>query len=165
MTIMKSNKMATLMNVFIFCLIAAFFTALAIQIITQAETYIILPIWLTITILFFTPYTIYKQLKQCETGEKIRQTEKSLEDFYIPLKNLFLDSEKNPKECYQAQKTKFNDIGCYSHLATSETFRLFKECQKNNDTLTDLLRQVRADIDTLQKDYKELKNQYFFSWF
>lgn len=95
-------------------------------------------------------------IKQTERIEKIRRIEKSLECFYRPLQNSFKDHEDNPITVYN--KTKYDDVGCYKHLAEPNTFRCFEVCPQKNETLKELLHYLREDIHTLQSSYKQLKD-------
>ncbi|MPM45308.1 hypothetical protein SDC9_91994 [bioreactor metagenome] len=120
-------------------------------------------LYLSIVAVLFSYSTIYLQGTRSHRQEEIRLIEKRLDNFYLPLHNLFIGYEQNPMDRYQEQKTKFLEIGCYSHLAEKEAFELFDKCQ-DDDSLIKLIDQVRKDINMLQNKYKEkTKDKGFFS--
>lgn len=125
------------------------------------QTNITYPLFLSIVAVLFSFSVIYIQVTRSNRQEEIRLIEKSLENFYIPLQNLFIVCEQkpmkqNPMDIYQKQKTKFLEIGCYRHLAEKDAFKLFDECQ-DEESLQKLIDQVRKDINMLQNKYKEKK--------
>lgn len=136
---------------------------------TQAD--IIFPWYFSIIAILLSNYVILSQKWQYHRQEEIRlrqeeirHIEKSLENFYRPLQNLFIGYEQNPIDCYQEQKTKFLEIGCYKHLAEPKALLYFEKCPQDNESLKELIKQVMEDIDMLQKKYKEKSNnEGFFS--
>lgn len=112
-------------------------------------------LFFSIVAILLSNYAIFSQERQYHRQEEIRHIEKSLENFYRPLQNLFIGYEQNPMDRYQEQKTKFLEIGCYSHLAEPETRECFKEYQQDNESLGKLIGKVNEDIKILQNKYKE----------
>lgn len=86
--------------------------------------------------------------------QRIRHIETSLDKFYIPLYNLLA----NPTENTTTQE-KINKINGYIHLAEPCTCYRFKVYQKTNWFNNELLEQVKKDIETYQKEYKNLIKQ------
>lgn len=132
------------------------------------ETIII--IFLTVILLFFSWATMYLEMTRFRIEDEIRRKvdrisliEKSLENFYRPLQNLFIDYEDNPMGCYQNNKAEFFKIGCYRHLSEKRTFRcfeIFTRCMSTDTNLKKLLSQASEDIKLLQKEYEYLRNEY-----
>lgn len=118
--------------------------------------------FLSIVVIFLTFVAINSSLTQSHRQEEIRHIEKSLENFYRPLRNLFIGYEQNPIDCYQEQKTKFLEIGCYRHLAEPKARLYFDNCPQDNESLKELIKRVKEGIDMLQKKYKEKSNNEGF---
>lgn len=138
-------------------IISLILTSVMVLQINNSQTYSFLAIWFSITGIMISQYTIYVQQLNYEKDEKIIQIEKSLESFYRPLQNLFNGHEDDPITAYN--KIKYDDIGCYRHLAEPNTLRCFETCPQTNETLKELVRYVREDVHTLQDNYKKLKDQ------
>lgn len=118
-----------------------------------------LPLFFATIAIMVSVAAICSQELQSNREEKTRRIERSLENFYRPLRNLFIGYEENPKDCYQNQKAKINEIGCYRHLAEKKAlyhFEMCIGCMGTNDALNELLKQVKDDIYILQKRYDEL---------
>ncbi|KKH97989.1 hypothetical protein EO95_02130 [Methanosarcina sp. 1.H.T.1A.1] len=98
-----------------------------------------------------------KVIKQVQKAEEIKHIGQSLVNFYRPLQNLFNCHDDNPINVYEGDKEKYNEIGCYRHLAEPDARRYFETCPQTNESLKDLLRQVREDIPNLENKYKQLK--------
>ncbi|BBL63969.1 hypothetical protein [Methanosarcina mazei] len=128
------------------------------------EANIIIPLYISFVAVLFSYSAIYTQGTRAHRQEEIRLIEKSLENFYRPLQNLFSGYEQNPIDCYQEQKIKFLEIGCYRHLSETRALLYFEKCPQDNESLKELIKQVMEDIDMLQKKYKEKSNnEGFFS--
>jgi hypothetical protein len=95
--------------------------------------------------------------KQVKKAEEIKHIGQSLIKFYRPLQNLFNGHDDNPIDVYESNKEKYSEIGCYRHFAEPDALRYFETCPQTNESLKDLLRQVREDIPNLEDKYKQLK--------
>jgi len=121
-------------------------------------------LYFSIIAVLFSYSAIYTQGTRAHRQEEVRHIEKSLENFYRPLQNMFIGCEQNPINCYQEQKTKFLEIGCYRHLAEPKARLYFDNCPQDNESLKELIKRVKEDIDMLQNKYKEkTNNKGFFS--
>ena len=96
-------------------------------------------------------------LKQVQKAEEIKHIGQSLVSFYRPLQNLFNGHDDNPINVYESNKEKYYEIGCYRHLAEPYTRLYFETCPQTNESLKNLLKQVREDILNLENKYKQLK--------
>lgn len=126
------------------------------------ETNVTYPMFLSIVAILLSCYAINSQGVRSHREEEIRRIEKSLENFYRPLQNLFIGYEQNPMDCYQEQKTKFLEISCYRHLAEPRALSYFEKCIQDDDSLKELFKQVMEDINMLQNKYKEKSNNKNF---
>lgn len=130
----------------------------------ETQTDINYTMFLSIIVILFTFFAIHFQVTQSHKQEEIRHIEKSLENFYLPLHNMFIGYQRNPIDRYQEQKTKFLEIGCYKHLAEPETRECFEKDQQDNESLGKLICKVNGDINLLQNKYKEkTKDKGLFS--
>lgn len=121
-----------------------------------------IPIYFTIVAILLSYVAVYSQGRRAHREEEIRQIEKSLENFYRPLQNLFIECEQNPMDCYQKQKIKYLEIGCYRHLAEPRALLYFEKCPQDEESLKELIKQVIEDINMLQKKYEEKSNNKGF---
>lgn len=154
---MNTYTKESLRVVFIIALLSII-TSIMINSYTEAALYF------SIIAVLFSYSAIYTQGTRSHRQEEIRLIEKSLENFYRPLQNLFIGYEENPIDCYQEQKTKYLEIGCYRHLAEQRALQYFNKCPQDNESLKELIKQVMDDINTLQNEYKEkTNNKGFFS--
>ncbi len=153
----------SLIVVSINCILSIFITKELVKNYPET-TNITTPLYLSIFAVLFSFSSIYIQGTRSHSQEEIRHIEKSLENFYIPLHNLFIGYEQNPMDRYQEQKTKFFEIGCYKYLAEPETCECFEKYQQDKESLNELIDKVKKDINLLQNKYKEkTKDKGFFS--
>lgn len=96
-------------------------------------------------------------IKQARRNERIRQIEKSLESFYIPLQRQIIEYNDNTINTNQKINEVFKEVVRYQYLAELNTLSYLNSNTQTNKNLRELQLKVESDIQTLQDEYNKLK--------